>query len=105
MSKLQQFKDVLLGLDFKESKKNIFTKVYTKTIEEDGKKQKVSMGMMYKITPKKIKFYMIDSLGHSHLNMTSAIKDLKFNDDGIDTENWKEYKGKEKSKQFDFNKL
>jgi len=101
MSKRQQFKDVLQGLDFRESKKNIFSKVYTKNADEEV----VKMGMMYKITPTKIKFYIIDTLGHSHLNMTCKVKDLKFSDDGIDTANWKEYKGREKSKQFDFNKL
>lgn len=102
MNKLEQFKKVLFDTGFEEKKKGLISKVYTKEFEGE----KVQLGMLYKITPTKIKFYTIDSLGHSHLRLTAIIKKLKFDNDGsIDFESWKEYKGKEKSKIYNFNEL
>lgn len=102
MSKLEQFKETLFGLGFREKKKNFISKVYSK--EFDG--EKVQLAMLYKVTPKKIKFYMVDSVGRGNLQLVVDISKLKFDEDGaLDQTSWKEYKGKEKAKIYDFNKL
>lgn len=102
MSKLEQFKQFLFDMGFEEKKKNFISKVYSK--EFDG--ETIQLGMLYKVTPTKIKYYMVDSIGRGNLQLVISIQKLKFDEDGsLDQTCWKEYKGKEKAKTYDFNKL
>ena len=101
MSNIQEMKNKLTELGFKEKKRNIFSKVYSKEFE--GVITKTAM--IYQFTPKFVKYIFVDSIGMGHVQQTCRLANLKVDEDGIDLSTWKSSKTKKKPKLYDFDKL